>query len=192
MTTILETSMIEERTSTVATTPAERLDAARSLAHRLLAEFGLTDWRFEFMSRRAVRRFGDCNHTKKTIRLSPVLTEMNDASEVEDTLRHEIAHALCHPSDGHNRRFYAMCQKVGATPTRCYDQSVNAPPRKPKAPSYRRRCPGCERTWYYRGPISALRACGQCGIHVLIESRCDAGWEPKGRRSIFFRSTTPK
>jgi len=179
MTTTRETIETDGSALASATTAADRLERAWSTAHELLAAFGLDDWRFEFMSCRATRRFGDCNHAKKTIRLSPVLTVMNEMGEVEETIRHEIAHALCRPTDGHNSAFYAMCRTVGATPARCCDATVNAPPQQRRPRRYRRRCPTCERTWYYRGPIHAARACGQCRTLVIIEKHLDAGWQPE-------------
>lgn len=157
------------------------LEFARTLARDLLDQFGLNDWRFSFMSRRATKRFGDSNHARKLIRLSPVLTEMNHMGEVEDTLRHEIAHALCDPSDGHNARFYGMCLKVGARPERCCGPAVKRPPVKPKAINYRRRCIGCDSVWYYRGHLSAVRACGECETDLINEKCGRNGWETTSR-----------
>lgn len=168
-----------------ASAPARRIDVARSVAEVLLVHFGLIGWRFLYMSRRATGRFGDCNHSRKIIRLSPVLTEMNDFVEIEDTIRHEIAHALCDPSDGHNRKFYAMCRKVGARPERCCGSEVKCPRRKSKSErlQYRRRCIRCEISQHFRGRISAVRACGRCGSNLLNERRGSNGWEPRSKWS---------
>lgn len=163
------------------TASAQRLEFTRTLAQDLLDQFELTDWQFAFMSRRATWRFGDCDHSRKLIRLSPVLTEMNHMGEVEDTLRHEIAHALCDPSDGHNARFYAKCIEVGARQERCYGPDVNRPGRKRKPDRYRRRCITCDSSRRYRGHLSADRACGECGTNLVNERRGQCGWEMRSR-----------
>lgn len=168
-----------------AATPDLKLDYARARAHELLEQFRLHDWQFSFMSRSATSRFGDCNHARRLIRLSPVLTELNIVDEIEDTIRHEIAHARCNPSDGHNASFYAMCREVGAKPERCYGPSVNRPPVRSKPVSYRRRCPGCDREWHYRGHPSAWRACPRCGVGVFIERMRGDTWERRSQWSAY-------
>lgn len=100
----------------------DKLITTRRIGNDLLKKFGLTDWRFEFMSRSATSLYGECDPSKKVIRLSPVLTEMNPLSESELMIRHEIAHART--TGGHDKEFYAMCIKVGARPQRCYPRTV--------------------------------------------------------------------
>lgn len=173
--------MVQRLRTLAATAPAQRLDYARELAEELLIHFGLDSWSFAFMSRRATSRFGDCIHAKKLIRLSPILTEMNEFEEVEDTIRHEIAHALCGPGGGHNAAFYTMCLKVGARPERCYGSGVNRPQRKRRFAKYRRRCIGCTKSWRYRGHLSAVRACGECGMDLINERLGQNGWETTSR-----------
>jgi hypothetical protein len=76
-----------------------KLHDAEQLAIRLMKEFGLAStWRFEFDN--AKRRFGCCHRSQNLISLSRILVEKNTQSEVEDTIRHEIAHALCPPREG--------------------------------------------------------------------------------------------
>ena len=105
------------------------------LALKLMREFGLTDWRFEFDD--AKRRFGCCHRTSTSryvgdgkfekvwkdgkITLSRELVLRNEQPQVEDVIRHEIAHALCPPKSGHGADWKRMCAKTGANPERCYD-----------------------------------------------------------------------
>jgi predicted SprT family Zn-dependent metalloprotease len=119
---------------------------AEKLAKELMAQFGLIDprghmydadhrdWRFEFDN--AVRRFGRCNYSAHKITLSRELVSRNDREQVEDTIRHEIAHALCKPpirvrgqkQESHGAEWKAMCAVTGAKPERCYDhEEVDAP-----------------------------------------------------------------
>ena len=43
---------------------------------------------------------GTCSYVKKTIYLAKWYTELNDESEVRDTILHEIAHALSYERYG--------------------------------------------------------------------------------------------
>jgi predicted SprT family Zn-dependent metalloprotease len=125
------------------------LHEAGHLARSLIAQHGLTDWRFSFDHAR--RRFGKCDYTHKCITLSRPLTFLNGIDEVRDTILHEIAHALC-PKDGHGARWRATCRRIGAKPARCYtDSSVISPPRRP-AP-YQFGCPRCN-WWVERRRLS--------------------------------------
>lgn len=99
------------------------LDEAHTLAVSLMHEYGLGLWRFRFD--RAVRRAGSCNHTKRTLTLSRVITELNDAATVEQTIRHEIAHALTSPkAAAHGPEWKRKAVEVGARPVRCGDFKV--------------------------------------------------------------------
>lgn len=56
-----------------------------------------------------------------------MLTVLNEESEVQNTVLHEIAHALT-PEHGHDGMWQAACMLVGAKPVRCYNRdSVLAP-----------------------------------------------------------------
>ena len=118
---------------------------AEKLAKELMAQFGLSGWIFEFDN--AKRRFGSCLHATGSLRsilalgtakgkitLSSELTLVNDRAQVEDTIRHEIAHALVIPKprvygqkrESHGAEWKAMCAKTGATPKACvsHDEDV--------------------------------------------------------------------
>lgn len=99
------------------------LHDASALAIRLMKEFGLAStWRFEFDN--AKRRFGCCHWHQKLITLSREIVLRNGLEQVEDTIRHEIAHALCPAREWHGELWKQMCGKVGANPQRCYDSEV--------------------------------------------------------------------
>lgn len=108
------------------------LQAAQQLAIDLMKQFGIAStWRFEFDN--AKTRFGCCHKHQFLITLSRELVLRNEQPEVEDTIRHEIAHALVKtPStytfgrrgrakrDIHGADWKAMCKITGAKPERCY------------------------------------------------------------------------
>lgn len=105
-----------------------QLADAEKLALELMKQFGLLpEWRFEFDD--AQRRFGCCHRGfDRKITLSRELTTRNEREQVEDTIRHEIAHALCPPKTGHGEAWKKMCKTTGANPERCYDSDeVDAP-----------------------------------------------------------------
>lgn len=113
---------------------------AATLARRLMNEHGLTNWTFQYD--RAKRRFGMCDHRRKTINLSSHLVALNTVEEVTDVILHEIAHALVGPGHKHDAVWKLKCVEVGARPERCYDsKEVNTP-------GYRwiGMCPNCGHT----------------------------------------------
>ena len=78
-----------------------KLDDAARLARTLMDYHCLGTWVFRFD--RAIRRFGCCNWTTRTISLSAVLTRSNTDEQIRDTILHEIAHALAGPRAGHGK-----------------------------------------------------------------------------------------
>ena len=111
------------------------LHIARRLALSLMAENGLLGWKFRFD--RSRRRFGCCNHGRKRISLSAVLTRLNELKDVQDTIAHEVAHALT-PGKGHGRVWKRKAVQLGASPERCFDGTVNMP-----EPTFLGTCPSC-------------------------------------------------
>lgn len=113
---------------------------AETLAERLMMEFELDGWAFRWS--RSVTAFGTCKRSTdgrvRVIALSRPLTVANDAAAVENTLRHEIAHALAPLRAGHGPAWRAACAITGATPERCCGDDVNAVP----AP-WAWHCPAC-------------------------------------------------
>jgi predicted SprT family Zn-dependent metalloprotease len=120
-------------------------------------------WTFGFD--RAKTRLGVCRPRTKRITLSSHLSRTLPTAEVEDTVRHEIAHALDVERRGrtnHDRTWKALARRCGATPERCYAGDL---PDDPAAP-YACTCPGCGATLdRYRQPATPLRcqACAHAG-----------------------------
>lgn len=129
------------------------LDDAKTLATQLMNEFALTGWTFRFDG--AKRRFGRCSYWQREISLSGSLVTLNERADVENTIRHEIAHALVGPGAGHGPRWRSQAVACGAKPERCYGSWVLEP-----AASWVARCVMCEMT-----TLRVRRrniACGRC------------------------------
>lgn len=138
------------------------LQAAETLALKLMAEFGLLPgWAFRWDNAR--KRFGRCSFTAKEISLSRHLTKMNHRHHVEDTIRHEIAHAKDAEERGrsdHSPHWKKWAIKCGAKPSRCYSGSDV---KTPEAPLYTY-CPNCNiySPRYRKIKNGRIYACGQC------------------------------
>jgi predicted SprT family Zn-dependent metalloprotease len=103
---------------------AERL--ARSLMQEHLGQ-GATSWTFRFDGGK--RRFGCCSFTNSEIRLSRHLTVLNGHDEVQNTILHEIAHAIAGPGVGHGPAWKRIARQIGARPERCFDSTTTEMPK---------------------------------------------------------------
>jgi len=117
------------------------LQDAETLMARRMAEHGLlaAGWRFEWD--RAKRRFGRCSYRSKTLSLSRHLVQLNDATRVDRTVLHEIAHALVGPGHGHNRVWRRQARALGIPGDRCYTVADTVQPEA--AGRYVLQCKGC-------------------------------------------------
>lgn len=99
-----------------------RLSDATEYARMALDEHDLTDWSVTYD--RAVRRFGQCRYNEQQISLSAPLVECNGEDAVLDVILHEVAHAIAGHEAGHGPRWKAVARRIGANPTRCYDNTT--------------------------------------------------------------------
>jgi predicted SprT family Zn-dependent metalloprotease len=101
------------------------LNSCRNLTLILMAENGLdtpSGWKFEFDGGKL--RFGSCSYQNKLITLSRHLVSLNTWDEVRKTVIHEIAHALT-PGDHHGHAWQSCMIRLGAVPSRCYNEAGN-------------------------------------------------------------------
>lgn len=99
-----------------------RVDAYRFQATSMF-NLGLLGWRFEFNTRK--RAAGLCSKNDKTIYISKWLLDqnLNKSLEFENTIRHEIAHAIEFELRGesdHGRLWKFIARQVLCTAERCY------------------------------------------------------------------------
>jgi predicted SprT family Zn-dependent metalloprotease len=127
-------------------------------ARKLMDEHGLNGWTFHFDN--AKKRAGICMYRRKIIRLSTHFVSRNDDTEIIDTILHEIAHALAGHKAGHGPAWKAVCRKIGANPTRCYDSDVVEMPKG----RWQAQCTTCKQKFYaHRKPRARERWCKKCG-----------------------------
>jgi len=110
---------------------------AEELARRLIVEFGIDrdGWTFAWNRRKSA--FGVCRFGRRTIELSGPLVDVNDRAKIENTVRHEIAHALAGPGKGHGPEWKRQCAVTGAVPKAC-TEGESAPAR------WVGTCPACD------------------------------------------------
>jgi predicted SprT family Zn-dependent metalloprotease len=130
--------------------------AARAAATELLARHGLHRWKLEFNRRK--RTLGLCVYTKRTIELSTHFVDRNSLESIQETILHEIAHALVGPGHGHDRVWKQKAIEIGAKPERCGEADM--PPGR-----WRAKCSGCSSDFSRCRRPQRLRgwSCLRCG-----------------------------
>jgi predicted SprT family Zn-dependent metalloprotease len=91
---------------------------ARKQARDLLTAHGLGHWKVTFGTARG--RAGTCYHQTRTIRLSRVLLASRTYEGSLDTIRHEVAHALVGPGQGHGPVWKKAFRSLGGGGNRCW------------------------------------------------------------------------
>ena len=80
-------------------------------------------WRFE-ICKRAKSRAGVCMHRKKLVKVSAWCFGSMADGKLEDTIRHEVAHAVAGPYAKHGPAWKNAALECGASPSRCYSKKV--------------------------------------------------------------------
>jgi predicted SprT family Zn-dependent metalloprotease len=133
-------------------------------ANELLEQYGLIEKGWKFQWDHAQTRLGVCKHSRKVIAFSQNFDHIG-REEIEDTIRHEIAHALVGPNHGHDDVWRRKCVEVGAKPERCAPTGTKSQAQY----NYVIKCPGCNRKWYrYRMKRRNFGATCSCGTTVEI------------------------
>jgi predicted SprT family Zn-dependent metalloprotease len=94
-------------------------------AQALLARHGLADWGFAFD--RAKRRRGACHFVRRQITMAAGFAATAEEAEIEDTLLHEIAHALVGRRHHHDAVWQAKAREIGCSARRCHSVSFSEP-----------------------------------------------------------------
>lgn len=122
-----------------------RLEDAQALAELLLEKHELRHWKFRFDNART--RNGLCRYSAMTIQLSAPRTLTRDEAAVENTILHEIAHALVGSGHHHDYTWEKMAKAIGCDGRRCSADVVQV---SSKWTGY---CPHCPKTFpFHRRP----------------------------------------
>jgi predicted SprT family Zn-dependent metalloprotease len=100
-----------------------RRAAIAARAAVLLAQHRLSGWSFAFDG--AKRRGGACHFSRKQITIAAGFAAAADEAEIEDTLLHEIAHALVGRRHHHDAVWQAKARAIGCTGQRCHSVSFS-------------------------------------------------------------------
>jgi predicted SprT family Zn-dependent metalloprotease len=130
-----------------------------------MREHGLDDWSFEIGNHKT--SLGVCDYRNKKIVLSQHFLG-NPWTQIEDTILHEIAHALAGHEAGHGMLWKITAARIGATPRACASNAVNTA----KAP-YFLQCPDCKRKWdrFRRSKKMFRSICPYCRISLKAYKR---------------------
>ena len=145
---------------------AERpLEQVINLGYAMLSEHGLSDWSLKLDHAR--RRAGSCDYRKKQISLSRHYVRYAEPAHIQDTILHEIAHALVGPRHGHDAVWRMKAREIGCTATRCHTLEFAAPP-------WIMHCPnGCFESPRHRRTPNLV--CAQCKTPILYKRAGDNG-----------------
>ena len=140
------------------------LAEVEALAGRLFArhraESGLgADWTFGFDL--STVRGGVCRHEERRIDLSVTFCQRATRAEIEDTLLHEIAHAIVGYEHRHDDVWKAKAREIGCTAERCHQVTHTLA-------RWVGEC-GCGKRWFRQRLSRTLRygaLCTRCGGRI--------------------------
>lgn len=98
------------------------LQEAKELADTLLQKVGLKGWELVETQDKTLKRLGWCDYLEKRIHISDWAFRRYP-KEVENTVRHEVAHAAT-PGKDHNLTWKAMARNLGADPVACFVDGI--------------------------------------------------------------------
>lgn len=129
---------------------------AMDMALELLDKHGIGDtWSVEMD--RAKTRLGSCQYRKRVITLSShfIAAQTTTVEKLQDTILHEIAHAIVGPANGHGMIWQRKCVEIGARPIRC-GQAF------PVQAKYLFVCPTCANQARFHRKIKRNYVCARC------------------------------
>lgn len=133
----------------------DRYDLVRALAEKQMGEhLDLDFWSFGFDS--AKKRLGVCKYDQQLISLSRYFVDLHSLDEIDQVMRHEIAHALAGSKAGHGPKWKKIASELGYNHVKISgDEIGNATAR------YLGTCPNGHTVYRHRKPKRAL-SCSRC------------------------------
>lgn len=140
--------------------PECTLPEIEGLGNRLLSKFrsdGVLPSGWEFGFDLATSRAGVCRYVEQRIDLSVSYCLAATRAEIEDTVLHEIAHAIVGPRHNHDAVWRAKAREIGCAGERCHRVQHSTP-------KWVGEC-GCGQQWFrqtLQRRIMRNRACAKC------------------------------
>lgn len=134
------------------------LSEVQALAERRIAQHlsGLEHlWTFRWDHAR--RRAGACHHDKKQISLSIHVTVLGSLDDAEQTILHEIAHALSGKEHNHSQKWLDTARSIGYT-----GWVRHTGPSPEHLARWRGTCPAGHVILRYRRPRNMVASCVTC------------------------------
>ena len=139
------------------------LSETKALAERLIEEYlPGRGWTMRFDN--AKNRLGACFHSRRTIQVSRHYAALNGAAAMENTIRHEIAHAIAGRAAGHGPDWRLACRITGARPERCNDNEKTGIVAPPSA--WLLVCPKCGTSTPRHRKTTTIYQCRKCRVPV--------------------------
>jgi predicted SprT family Zn-dependent metalloprotease len=131
------------------------------MMRKALDFYDLKSWSIRFD--KAKKRAGQCSYRERRISLSAHFVELNSYQEIENTIKHEIAHALSYIHfgvTGHGVKWQRLAIAIGDDGKRCYDSAKVSMPKG----KYVLVCPNeeCKKEFYFHKKLSSTYACTVC------------------------------
>ena len=146
-----------------------------ALAEELMARHDLEGWSFQYDD--ASGRAGVCNFDSQVIGLSLLYCLGSSGPELEETILHEVAHALAGPQHQHDRVWREIAQSIGCSGERLCSVPAFAPPR------YIVSCPSCG--WALRRNVRrAGQVCAKCRGGLRVRTYTNRAWQAAAPESV--------
>ena len=118
---------------------ADTIEAARDRVEDLIEDHSLYGW--TFVIDHAKNRVGQCRYTSKEIGISLSHLQYGTPEAIEDTITHEIAHAIAGHGEGHGPRWASVHRSLGGSAEKYADRDEGAPTYR-----YEAVCAHCNKT----------------------------------------------
>ena len=144
------------------------------LAERLITEhLGHLPAAWQFRFDHARRRAGACHHDRALITLSRHITELATLDDAEQTVLHEIAHALCGKRENHSARWLETARSIGYI-----GSTRHTGPTPDHLARWIGTCPTGHTFLRHRRPRNMVASCTQC--HPRFNTAFVITWAERG------------
>jgi len=133
----------------------DRYDLVRNSCESLMAKhLDLNVWEFGFDN--AKKRLGACHWEDHRLTLSRYLVDLHTPDEIDQVMRHEIAHALAGADAGHNAKWKKIATSIGYRHVKISGEQIGDATAKLIGT-----CPNGHKVYRHRKP-KTMMSCSKC------------------------------